>query len=385
LVEFDAAGTDPVGEAGLGAAFLDGFGSFRSLLRKAQTGSQEADGLGQAGAFTATLPEPTDTILPTEISTQVHTNAPTPSGQVTLDAVGDIMLGRMIGQQVLAKGPQIVFAGVQSVLDATDIRVGNLECAITDLGTPAKKLYTLQAPPAAAMALSQGKFDLVSLANNHAMDYGYVGLADEQETLNQAGIGMVRAGVNFDQAHSPMFLERNGLRLAFQAYVDVPIEQGGFDTHTWAATADQPGLAWADPDQIKIDVAAARQQADVVVVLLHSGIEIGKYIPTISANHRADAYAAIEGGAALVPGAHPHILESIEHYHGGLIAFNLGNFVFDDYQDIANATIILRVVLTRAGVQSYDYIPVLIDNALPNVIPDNQVPAIGTMVAPGNP
>jgi poly-gamma-glutamate synthesis protein (capsule biosynthesis protein) len=336
-------------------------------------------------ALPYTPPAPADTILPTETPTQVPTNVPTPSGQVTLDAVGDIMLGRIVGQQVLAKGPQIVFAGVQSVLAAADIRVGNLECAITDLGTPAKKLYMLQAPPAAAMALSLGKFDLVGVANNHAMDYGYLGLADEHKTLKKDGIATVGAGVNFDQAHTPVLFERNGLHLAFLAYVDVPIEHNGFDTHTWAATADQPGLAWADPVQIKIDVAAARRQADVVVVLLHSGIEIGKYMPTISANQRADAYAAIDGGAALVLGAHPHVLEPIEHYHGGLIAFSLGNFVFDDYQGIANATIILRVVLTRAGLQSFDYVPVLIDNALPNFIPDSQVPAIGTMVSPVNP
>ena len=108
-------------------------------------------------------------------------------------------------------------------------------------------------------------------------------------------------------------------------------------------------------------------------------------MPTISANQWADAYAAIEGGAALVLGAHPHVLEPIERYHGGLIAFSLGNFVFDDYQGIADATIILRVVLTREGVQSYDYISLLIDNGLPHVIPESQVPVIGTMVAPGNP
>lgn len=295
------------------------------------------------------------------------------------------MLGRTVGQQALAKGPQIVFGGVQSALEAADIRVGNLECALTDLGTPAKKMYTMQAPPAAAEALSLGKFDLVSLANNHSMDYGYVGLADEQETLKQAGVGMVGAGVNFDQAHSPVFLERNGVRLAFLAYVDVPIEQEGFDTHSWAATASQPGVAWGDPDQIKIDVAGAKRQADVVVVLLHSGIEIGKYIPSISAAQRADAYAAIDGGAALVLGAHPHVLESIEHYHGGLIAFSLGNFVFDDYLGIADATVVLRVVLTQAGVQSYETVPVLIENGLPRIITESQAPAIGTRVAPLNP
>ena len=84
-------------------------------------------------------------------------------------------------------------------------------------------------------------------------------------------------------------------------------------------------------------------------------------------------------------GSHPHFLQSIERYHGGLIAYSLGNFVFDDYQGVADATIILRVTLTRLGVQSYDTVPVLIENGLPHVITANLAPAIGTLIAPGNP
>jgi poly-gamma-glutamate synthesis protein (capsule biosynthesis protein) len=295
------------------------------------------------------------------------------------------MLGRTVGEQVLAKGPEIVFAGVQSVLDAADIRVGNLECAITDSNTPEHKTYTLKAPPATARALSLGKFDLVSLANNHAMDFGYQGLADAQKTLGQLGIATVGAGANFDQARTPVILERNGLRLAFLAYVDVPVEVGGFDSHTWIATDNHPGIAWADPDQIKVDVSAARLKADLVIVLLHSGIEINTYMSTITNDQRLEAHTAIEAGAALVIGSHPHQLQSIERYHGGLIAYSLGNFVFDQYKGIANATIILRVVLGRDGVQSYDYVPVLIDNGLPHVITEDLAPAIGTLVAPVNP
>jgi poly-gamma-glutamate synthesis protein (capsule biosynthesis protein) len=320
-----------------------------------------------------------------ETPSLVSTDTLAGSGRVTLDAVGDIMLGRTVGDQVLTKGPQVVFAGVQSILDAADIRVGNLECALTDLGTPAHKLYTLRAPPAAAKALSLGKFDVVSLANNHAMDYGYEGLSDAQKTLGQAGIATVGAGANFDQAHTPVFLQRNGLRLAFLAYVDVPVERDGFDTRTWVASASQPGIAWADPDQIKADVSAARLKADLVIVLLHSGIEINTYLPNISDNQRLEAHAAIDAGAALVIGSHPHFLQSIERYHGGLIAYSLGNFVFDDYQGVADATIILRVTLTRLGVQSYDTVPVLIENGLPHVITANLAPAIGTLIAPGNP
>ncbi|MBE3119531.1 MAG: CapA family protein, partial [Candidatus Atribacteria bacterium] len=154
----------------------------------------------------------------------------------------------------------------------------------------------------------------------------------------------------------------------------------GFDARTWIATASQPGIAWADLAQITTDVAAARLQADVVVVLLHSGFELNT---TVAPNQRAVAHTAIDAGAALVVGSHSHILQTIEQYHGGLIAYSLGNFVFDDfYTPIVNATIILRVVLTPAGVQSYDYVPVLIENGLPVITSIEHVRGIETLVAP---
>jgi poly-gamma-glutamate synthesis protein (capsule biosynthesis protein) len=301
---------------------------------------------------------------------------------VTLDAVGDLMFGRTVGEQILAQGPEIVFAGVQSALDAADVRVGNLECALTDQNISEHKAYILQAPPEAAKALSLGKFDLVSLANNHAMDYGYQGLTDSQNILKKYGIATVGAGANSAAAHTPVILERNGLRLAFLAYVDVLDELDGFDTHDWNATASSPGIAWADPDQIKADVAAAKLQADVVIVMLHSGYENLTSLMTIQ---QMDAHTAIDAGAALVIGSHPHILQTIESYHGGLIAYSLGNFVFDNYRGISNATVILRVVLTRQGVQSYKYIPVLIENGLPVLTSIEKVRGIETLVAPLTP
>jgi poly-gamma-glutamate synthesis protein (capsule biosynthesis protein) len=314
--------------------------------------------------------------------TPIPTSTPTPSLQVTLDAVGDLMLGRTVGDQMLAQGPGIVFAGVQSALDSADVRVGNLECALTDRRTSEHKTYTLQAPPEAAQALSLGKFDLVSLANNHAMDYGYQGLSDTQSYLGQYNIATIGAGANISQARSPVILERNGLRLAFLAYVDVPVEMDGFDAHDWIATASRPGIAWADPGQIKADVAAARLQADVVIVMLHSGYE---NISSVMSDQRSAARTAIDAGAAVVIGSHPHILQSIERYHGGLIAYSLGNFVFDNYRGISNATIILRVILTRQGVQSYDYIPVLIENGLPVLTSIDSARGIETLVAPLTP
>ncbi len=319
-------------------------------------------------------PSATASIPPTPTST--------PTYRVTLDAVGDIMLARTVGDQVLEKGPQIVFAGVQSILDSADIRVGNLECALTERNTPEKKSFPLKAPLQAVLALSLAKFDLLSLANNHAMDYGYAGLVDTQAALSQSGIAAVGAGSNASFAHAPVIIEKNGLRLAFLAYADVMPENSGFDARTWIATDTSPGIAWANPDRIGADVSAARLKADLVVVLLHSGYEINS---AVSNDQRLEAHAAIDAGAALVLGSHSHLLQAIEQYHGGLIAYSLGNFVFDQYDGIENASIILRVTLDRSGFLSYDYIPVLIENGLPFVTSIDNVRGIETLVAPRMP
>ena len=330
-------------------------------------------------------PTPASSITPPAVVTTPPLDTSTPNLVVNLEAVGDIMLARTVGRKVLSEGPQVVFAGVQAALDGADVLVGNLECAITAGGSSQSKSYTFASPPETAKALALAGFDVLSLANNHAMDFGKVGLTDTIKYLSENGIASSGVGLNALQAHQPVILDRNGLRLAFLSYVNVPVENGGFDARTWIATASQPGIAWAYPDQIKTDVTAAKKEADVVVVLLHSGYEITAIIPGISQEQRSAAHAAIDAGAALVIGSHPHFLQPIETYHGGLIAYSLGNFVFDDYLGIANNSINLHVVLTRTGYQSFDWIPVQIIDGLPEMTNLDNTLTISTMIAPLNP
>jgi poly-gamma-glutamate synthesis protein (capsule biosynthesis protein) len=336
----------------------------------------------------------TETVLPTATETPSPTPSETPTSTATLtpsltpipavriSAVGDILLGRTVGDKILSQGPQVVFDGVLSALLPADILVGNLECALTTRGTAEPKSYRFRAPLEGAMSLSMAGFDVLTLANNHAMDYGVVGLQDSLQTLSQYGIQTVGAGNDAAAARAPVILERNGMRVAFLGYVDVPVENSGFDTRTWIASANTPGVAWAYPEQIAADVSAARQQADVVVVLLHSGYELNE---TIANNQRLQAHTAIDAGATLVIGAHSHLLQRVEYYKNGLIAYSLGNFVFDDYEGIVNATVIFNAVLTPAGLQSWDYTPVLIEDGLPQLTEDWVPPAIGTLIAPFGP
>lgn len=243
-----------------------------------------------------------------------------------LAAVGDIMLARALGQAITQGSIDYPFAQFAASLQTADLTIGNMESALGDTGTPASKRYPFQAPPAAAQSLANAGFDLVSLANNHAMDYGAEALLQAIALLNEQGVTPIGAGANEEAAHTPAVVQKNGITLAFLAYVNVPVESStGFDTATWTATAVSPGLAWADPDRIRQDVAAIAPTVDHTIVVLHSGYE---YIAEPSPPQIAAAHAAIEAGASLVIGHHAHILQGIEFYQDGIILYGTGNFAF---------------------------------------------------------
>jgi poly-gamma-glutamate synthesis protein (capsule biosynthesis protein) len=124
-------------------------------------------------------------------------------------------------------------------------------------------------------------------------------------------------------------------------------------------------VAWADTAEIVADVQAALDVADIVVVLLHSGVE---YSPTPTGLQRAYATAAIDAGALLVLGTHSHVLQPVEEYGGGLIAYSLGNFVFDGFEGIANDTAILLVSIEGGAIAGWELVPARVVDGLPRLL-----------------
>ena len=281
--------------------------------------------------------------------------APLPT--IRLAAVGDLMLGRTQGEIMLSTGNLLYpFERVKHIFDAADYTIGNLESALGDVGEPAVKRYPLRSPPEAAESLSLAGVDLVSLANNHAQDYGPEALLQGIDLLHAAGVATVGGGANDTAAHAPHIADINGLKVAFLGYVHVPIEGlTGFDTQSWTATTDAPGLAWGDPERIRADVAAVRPEVDLVVVILHSGYE---YIEEPSEEQAAAAKAAVEAGADLVVGHHAHILQGIQRYSDGVILYGLGNFVFNI--EGPPETAIANIWLDRDGVRQIELIPAIV-------------------------
>ncbi|ABX04882.1 CapA family protein [Herpetosiphon sp.] len=308
-------------------------------------------------------PEPTSTTLPT-VTTEP---SPTPEPKIELAVVGDIMLARSIGERILSDSPEQPFAGVRDELVNADLTIGNLETAIADAGEPAPKAYRFLAPPESVDSLSDAGFDLVSLANNHSLDWGESALSETIGLLNEAEIANVGAGMNAEQAYRPVIIEKHGLRLAFLAYVNVPVERGGFVTESWTATAEQAGLAWAEPAVIAADVAAIRPSVDHVIILLHSGYE---GIDQPNEIQRSNAYAALDAGATLVLGAHPHVLQGYEaRPNGQFIAWSLGNFVFDGFDGTPSLdSAILHLTLDKTRVIASRWTPVRLIDGYPQAL-----------------
>lgn len=275
---------------------------------------------------------------------------------VHLAAVGDLMLSRTLGNYITLDILDFPFRYLPDHLLRPDYTVGNLETSLGDIGTPAPKAYPFQSPVQSAEALAQAGFDLVSLANNHAMDYGPEALLQGMDLLAEAGVAVVGAGANDAAAHTPHIAEVNGLTLAFLGYVHVPREaSSGFDVETWNATDMAPGMAWAYPERVRADVAAAVPLADHVIVILHSGFE---YIEEPSEPQIAAAHAAIEAGATLVIGHHAHILQGIEYYQDGVILYGLGNFAFNI--EGPPETAIANIWLDKNGVRQIEIVPAMV-------------------------
>ena len=291
-----------------------------------------------------------NTVIP--ISSVSPTPTPIQERPITLAFTGDVMFGRTVNTHMLATAPSdpYPFTYTGDFLRQFDLTIGNLECVISDLGTPVDKPpgYILRGDPRAFDRLVSAGFDLVSVANNHSGDYGKVAFLDEWLTLPTRGLVPIGGGRNKQQAHTPIFQTVQGTTIALLAYDEIA-------PYSFAATDTTPGHAWLNETDLRYDVAQARPSADFVITFVHWGIE---YFTDLTAHQRQLAQVAIDAGADLVVGAHPHVIEPYEFYKGKLIVYSLGNFVFD-YMDaeVVRRGDILSLTIQKNRLLAWELVP----------------------------
>jgi poly-gamma-glutamate capsule biosynthesis protein CapA/YwtB (metallophosphatase superfamily) len=242
---------------------------------------------------------------------------------VKLALAGDTMLGRGVAEQ-LASRPLDTFVAPDVVAFAreADLFVLNLECCISERGDPwpdPSKPFFFRAPPRAVELLVHLGVDCVTLANNHALDFGVTGLLDTLAYLADASIAAVGAGASLDEARAPVVLEADGARLAVVAATDHP--------RAYAASAERPGVAFTEVTSGTVapwlHEAVAAADADAVLVTIHWGPNM---VPAPLPYVRAAAAAVRDAGAGLVAGHSAHVF----HGAGDGILYDLGDFL-DDY------------------------------------------------------
>lgn len=269
--------------------------------------------------------------------------------EFSIVAVGDIMLGRYIGEDLSRRGYIHPYTEVKDIISSADIAFANLECPISLKGKPEDKKYCFRAHPKVIKGLKYAGFDILSLANNHTMDYGKIALQDTIGLLRKNGILSVGAGKKLKQARRPAIMKIKGIKTVFLAYNC---------THpkTYNAQKNRPGVCPGKIGIIREDIDKARESANLIIVSFHWGHE---YDEEPTSSQKKLAHETIDAGADLVIGHHPHVLQGVEVYKEKLIFYSLGNFIFDQTLGDINKAIIIKCFFRDKKLLRVTCIPII--------------------------
>ncbi len=278
------------------------------------------------------------------------------------------MLSRGVAGEIKKNGddPGHPFAKIKNHLNSGDIVFGNLENPVT----PGREIMmperVLRADPGTVTGLQKAGFTVLSLANNHTHDFGTQGLLDTFSYLEQAGLEYAGAGKTENEAFAATYIEAKGYRLAFLAFCDHILLP-----ETCLAEADRPGVAYFDRDKMRDAIRKAREKADIVVVSMHAGSE---YEPAPDLAQTRFAHLAVDAGADLVLGHHPHVLQRVEEYKGKHIFYSLGNFIFDQqWSRTTRESLLAKIFIDTEGVKKIECLPVYInDQNQPQLLEGNK-------------
>ncbi len=273
--------------------------------------------------------------------------------EVVVVCAGDVLLSGGMLPVMRRRGVQFPFEQTAEVLRSADIAICNLEAPFGEGGEPFNKKFAFRVPPKWVKGLSHAGFDLVSLANNHIMDYGVKPLRTTLSLLKREGIGCSGAGLDIGEARRPAILDRKGLKVGFLSYSNT------FPTQFYASRS-KPGTAPGYERYLREDIRKVKEEVDFLIVAFHWGEELSTEPQPYQTRL---GRMAVDLGADLVLGHHPHVSQGIEVYRSGIIAYSLGNFAFGSVSKKAKG-ILLRVRVSKDGVRKGEVIPLKVRNDL---------------------
>lgn len=273
-----------------------------------------------------------------------------PDDETTLAFVGDIMLDRGVKFSVMKNfdGDYGALFKNAGLLKDADISFANIEGPISDNGADQGTIYSFRMSPNVVPALKDAGFDVASSANNHAGDWGRIAYEDTLENLSSAGILPTGGGSSYEDAKAPKIIEKNGIKIGFIGFSDVG--------PNWLAAGAPPAggagiLLASDPNFDEI-VRNAAVEVDDLVVSFHWGEE---YKTDHTARQEELAHRAIDNGAKIIVGHHPHTIEDTETYKDGFIAYSLGNFIFDQaFSKDTMQGLVLTITLKGKNIANVD-------------------------------
>jgi len=243
---------------------------------------------------------------------------------ITLSFVGDIMLARGVKNVVTkyfnGNYSDFLQTPVIQELSKSDILFANLEGPVSDRGRNVGSKYSFRFDPIVVPALKSAGFDILSIANNHMGDWTKTAFEDTITHLRENGILFAGGGMTKQEAIQSTIITREETRIGFLAFTDV-------GPNWLAATNTSAGILLASDPEFETIITQAKEKVDILIVSVHGGEE---YKPHTDRQERI-YHTAIDTGATLVVGHHPHVSQDYEWYNGGFIAYSLGNFIFDQY------------------------------------------------------
>ncbi|MBT9150181.1 MAG: Capsule biosynthesis protein CapA [candidate division WS2 bacterium] len=272
----------------------------------------------------------------------------------TLAFVGDVMLSRRVGLTIKRRGLEYPFLNIREELSKYDLVFGNLESVISDQGIRANQPITFRASPDTVNILKDAGFSIVSLANNHAVDYGKQALLDCLRILKENSIKAVGAGRNIAEASSLKYIEVNGIKIGFIAYNLVP-------PLGLRATKYYPGVNYLKYESIAKEIPRLSKMVDLLIVSLHWGVE---YQQVQTKEQEEIANELLRSGAHIIIGHHPHVLQPIYIFNEkNIVAYSLGNFIFDqDFSEETSTGGVLLIQLYGKKVVGLEFKPTYIFN-----------------------